>query len=89
MRAVLVVTEIAMACVLLVASGLLVRSFVHVLDVQLGFRPEQASTLRVDPPKRFNNIATARNKRASCSKMRSRSTAPLAIWLPKRKCAKP
>lgn len=58
-RSVLVVTEIAMACVLLVASGLLVRSFVHVLDVQLGFRPERASALRVDPPKRFNDIVVA------------------------------
>jgi predicted permease len=45
----LVVSEIAFACVLLVAAGLLVRSFVQVLDVNLGFRPESAAALRVDP----------------------------------------
>jgi predicted permease len=49
MRSSLVVAEIALACVLLVGSGLLVRSFVKVLDVDLGFRPEQVAALRVDP----------------------------------------
>ena len=39
-REVLVIGEIALACVLLVSGGLLLRSFVHVLDVDLGFRPE-------------------------------------------------
>jgi predicted permease len=48
-RGALVVSEIAFACVLLVSAGLLVRSFLRVLDVNLGFRPEQAATLRVDP----------------------------------------
>jgi len=45
----LVVSEIAFACVLLVAAGLLVRSFLHVLDVDLGFHPERAAAIRVDP----------------------------------------
>jgi predicted permease len=58
-RAVLVVTEIAAACVLLVASGLLVRSFVHVLDLELGFNPDRTTALRIDPPKRFANLALA------------------------------
>ena len=47
-RNVLVVSELAFACVLLVGAGLLLRSFVRVLDVDLGFRPAQAITLRVD-----------------------------------------
>ena len=49
MRRSLVVSEIALACVLLVGSGLLIRSFLKVLDVDLGFRPERVVALRVDP----------------------------------------
>jgi predicted permease len=48
-RSSLVVTEVALACVLLVGAGLLIRSFLHVLDVDLGFQPEHAAALRVDP----------------------------------------
>jgi len=48
-RNALVVSEIAFACVLLVGAGLLLRSFVRVLDVDLGFRPSNAITVRVDP----------------------------------------
>jgi predicted permease len=49
MRNALVVSEIVFASVLLVAAGLLLRSFVRVLDVNLGFRPSHAITMRVDP----------------------------------------
>ena len=49
MRRSLVVSEIALACVLLVGSGLLIRSFLKVLDVDLGFRPERVVAVRVDP----------------------------------------
>ncbi|HTB11691.1 MAG TPA: ABC transporter permease [Bryobacteraceae bacterium] len=48
-RSVLVVSEVAMACVLLVGAGLLIRSFLRVMDVDLGFQPERAATMRVDP----------------------------------------
>jgi predicted permease len=48
-RGALVVSEIGLACVLLVGAGLLIRSFLSVLDVNLGFRPERAVALRVDP----------------------------------------
>jgi predicted permease len=48
-RSSLVVTEVALACVLLVGAGLLIRSFLRVLDVDLGFQPEHAAALRVDP----------------------------------------
>ena len=44
-RSVLVITEIALACVLLVSAGLLLRSFYKVLEVDLGFRPDQASSM--------------------------------------------
>jgi predicted permease len=48
-RSSLVVTEVALACILLVGAGLLIRSFLRVLDVDLGFQPAQAAALRVDP----------------------------------------
>ena len=48
-RDALVVAEIAFACVLLVGAGLLIRSFLSVLDVNLGFQPERAAALRIDP----------------------------------------
>jgi predicted permease len=48
LRSVLVVTEVALACVLLVGAGLLLRSFMKVLDVDLGFQPEHAAAIMVD-----------------------------------------
>jgi predicted permease len=56
-RSALVVSEIAFACVLLVSAGLLVRSFLRVLDVNLGFRPEHAATVRVDPEASYSTQA--------------------------------
>jgi predicted permease len=53
-RSTLVVSEIAFACVLLVGAGLLVRSFLRVLDANLGFHPERAAALRVDPDSRIS-----------------------------------
>ncbi len=47
-RSVLVVSEVALACVLLVGAGLLLRSFMHVLDVDLGFQPERAAAVKVE-----------------------------------------
>ena len=48
LRSVLVVTEVALACMLLVGAGLLLRSFLQVLDVDLGFQPERAAAVTVD-----------------------------------------
>ena len=52
-RSTLVVSEIAFACVLLVGAGLLIRSLVRVLDVNMGFEPARAATIRVDPDSRY------------------------------------
>ncbi len=49
LRSSLVVVEIAFACLLLVGTGLLVRSFLKVLDVNLGFQPERVVAIRIDP----------------------------------------
>lgn len=47
-RAALVIFEVALACVLLVSAGLLLRSFVKVLDVDLGFEPNRSASIKVD-----------------------------------------
>lgn len=56
-RGTLVVSEVAFACVLLVGAGLLIRSFLRVLDVNMGFRPERAAALRVDPGFQYSTQA--------------------------------
>ncbi len=48
LRSVLVISEVALACVLLIGAGLLLRSFLHVLDVDLGFQPSRAAAIKVD-----------------------------------------
>src|SRR5215469_7322462 len=48
MRSTLVITEIALACVLLVGAGLLLRSFLRVLDIDLGFEASRAAAISVD-----------------------------------------
>ncbi|HXD22259.1 MAG TPA: ABC transporter permease [Gemmatimonadaceae bacterium] len=58
-RGTLVVAEIAATCILLVSSGLLARSFLRLLDVQLGYKPEHAAMLRIDPGTRFADGPTA------------------------------
>ena len=52
-RNALVVAQVALAVVLLVASGLMVRTFVAMRDVSPGFvRPEEVLTLRISIPER-------------------------------------
>jgi predicted permease len=60
-RSTLVVAEIASALVLVVATSLLLRSFVRVLDTQLGFAPEQLVRVRVDPPSGLSDIGVSAN----------------------------
>jgi predicted permease len=48
-RSALVVSEVALACVLLVGAGLLLRSFLRLQEVELGFQPSRAIAVRVDP----------------------------------------
>jgi predicted permease len=47
-RTLLVVSEVALACTLLVGAGLLLRSFLEVLDVDLGFQPDRAAAIQID-----------------------------------------
>ncbi len=62
-RNVLVVAQVALAAVLLVASGLMVRTFLSIRDVPPGFvRPEEVLTFRVSIPQAVvaDNAQTAR-----------------------------
>ncbi len=56
-RNALVVSEIALACILVVGAGLLMHSFLRVLEVNLGFQPERAVALRIDPNSSYNTQA--------------------------------
>lgn len=49
-RSTLVISEVALACILLVGAGLLLRSFLRVLDVDLGFEPLHAGAMQIDLP---------------------------------------
>jgi predicted permease len=60
-RAALVVSEIALACVLLVSAGLLFRSFLKVLDVDLGFQADRAASIRVS----YDDSAPSSDARAA------------------------
>ncbi len=55
MRAVLVVSEVALACVLTVGAGLLLRSFLHVIEIDLGFQPSHAGAIKMEYPVNVNN----------------------------------
>jgi predicted permease len=55
----LVVSQFALACVLLVGAALLIQSFLRVLEVNLGFQPERAAALRIDPSFPISTAAQA------------------------------
>jgi predicted permease len=53
----LVVAELALACALLVAGGLLLRSFRAVTEVDLGFEPANAVAWQLNPGRSFDSMA--------------------------------
>jgi putative ABC transport system permease protein len=50
LKDVLVAAEFALAMILLTGAGLLIRSFIAVLNVELGFRPENVLTVQIGLP---------------------------------------
>lgn len=48
LRTALVISEVALACVLVVGAGLLLRSFLQVLNIDLGFQPSHAAAIKLD-----------------------------------------
>jgi putative ABC transport system permease protein len=64
-RAALVVSEVALACLLLVSAGLLLRSFLKVLDVDLGFQPDRAVSIKVDYDDSGTSFDASAAKRAA------------------------
>jgi predicted permease len=61
MRGSLVVCEITLACLLLTGAGLLIRSLIRVLDVELGFETENVLALRIDPGRAYSTLAQKTN----------------------------
>jgi predicted permease len=89
-RAVLVVSEVALACVLLVSAGLLLRSFLKVLDVDLGFEPDRAASISVEyDDSAPTDVASAAKRSVICQRILARVTgipgveaAGMADYLP-------
>ena len=52
-RQLLIVSQVATACVLLIVAGLLIRSFSKLVQVDLGFRPARAAAWRIVPNREF------------------------------------
>lgn len=56
LRGAFVVSQLALALVLLIGAGLMTRSFVRLLNVKLGFNPRKVLTIRVELPRsRYQN----------------------------------
>src|SRR5262249_36860843 len=50
LRAILVVGEVSLACVLLAGAGVMLRSFLNLLNTDSGFRPQHVLTARISLP---------------------------------------
>ena len=64
LRGLLVISEVALACVLLVGAGLLLRSFLRLRDIALGFQPRQTSAIKMDYVADYNNVGSAAKRAA-------------------------
>jgi putative ABC transport system permease protein len=67
LRGVLVVAEVALSLVLLIAAGLLFRSFLTLQAVKLGFEPRNVLTMRIAPT--GENYSESKSQRAFYSEV--------------------
>jgi putative ABC transport system permease protein len=86
-RNVLVVSEIAMALVLLIGAGVLMRSFIRLMNVDPGFDPQNVLTMNVElPDSRYTNaiqmIAFEQNALAHLAKIPGVHNAGAVFGLP-------
>jgi putative ABC transport system permease protein len=79
LRSALVVAEVALAVLLTIGAGLLLRSFVKLMDVDPGFRSESLLTLQMNVPDRLvsepNRPVSADQRRAFYEELLDRLTA--------------
>lgn len=52
LRALLVVSEVALALMLLIGAGLMIRTYVRLRNIELGFNPEKVITMEINLPAR-------------------------------------
>ncbi|MEX2302034.1 MAG: ABC transporter permease [Bryobacterales bacterium] len=86
-RNALVIGEVALAAVLLVGAGLLLRTLSHLLDVRLGFDPAQVLALRTfvngDPARRSSLVESILERVEALPEVRAAGTIqflPLGGW---------
>lgn len=86
-RAGLVAGEVALAVVLLVGAGLLLRTFSRLLDVKLGFQPDQVLTMKMivtgEPSRRSSLVENVLDRVETSPEVREVGTIqflPLGGW---------
>jgi predicted permease len=75
-RDALVVAEVALASVLLVGSGLLLRSFLSLIDLDPGFQPGSTIAVRIDPITEYSKASRESNLEYFSEALRLVRSAP-------------
>ncbi|MBE0660145.1 MAG: ABC transporter permease [Bryobacteraceae bacterium] len=75
-RDALVVSEVALASVLLVGSGLLLRSFLSLIELDPGFQPGTAVAVRIDPNTQYSKASREPNLQYFSEALRRVRSAP-------------